>query len=231
MSDELPVTEPVAQTATQPKKKRDRTARREVSTADKAAAAKLLGDVEEQERLGRGKKLTKLKRSELMASIRMGLANAMHPAAIRAACMQKYTLGRQTVEKYMLLVQQEQLKEVGYYRHQIQDLCQKALVEIVKKNKSESATVRAVQMLDNIFDIRIVPEDTAEAQRLIAEDAMAKMDKMNVQQLQQFTEHLRQGGEKLTAEMLMPWSTVRDDGITPQQVKSERRRKNRRALK
>jgi hypothetical protein len=155
----------------------------------------------------------------------------MHPAAIKAACAEKYNISRHTVEKYLLLAQQESLKQVGYYRSQIQELCQKALVDIVKKNKSESAVVRAVQMLDNIFDIRVVPEDTAESQRLIAENAMSKMDKMNPQELQQFAEHLRTGGDKLTADMLLPWGDAKDDGLTPKAISAQRRRKNRRALK
>jgi hypothetical protein len=203
----------------------------EPTAEERAKASRQLAEVEENEKLGRGKKLTKLKRMELLANIRMGLANAMHPTAIRAACQQKFSLSRSTVEKYMVFVKQEQIKDVGFYRHQIQELCQKALVEIVKrKDASEAAIVRAVQMLDNIFDIRVVPEDTVQAQRLIAEEAMQKMDKMNVQQLQQFTEHLRQGGDKLTEEMLMPWNTDGPDGLTPRQIKAQKRRKNRRSI-
>ena len=203
----------------------------EPTAEERAKASRQLADVEANEKLGRGKKLTKLKRQELIAAIRMGLANAMHPTAIRTACMQRFGLSRFTIEKYMVFVKQEQIKDVGFYRHQIQDLCQKALVEIVKrKDASEGAIVRAVQMLDNIFDIRVVPEDTVQAQRLIAEEAMQKMDKMNVQQLQQFTEHLRQGGDKLTEEMLMPWNNDSSDGLTPRQIKSQKRRKNRRSI-
>jgi ribonuclease HII len=205
--------------------------RQELPPEERAIATQTLQKAEAEERLGRGKKLTRLKRKELLASIRLGLANAMHPAAIKAACAEKYNISRHTVEKYLLLAQQESLKQVGYYRSQIQELCQKALVDIVKKNKSESAVVRAVQMLDNIFDIRVVPEDTAESQRLIAENAMSKMDKMNPQELQQFAEHLRTGGDKLTADMLLPWGDAKDDGLTPKAISAQRRRKNRRALK
>lgn len=231
MSDEIDLEESVPAPVARSKKPAKR---KKLTPEQEAYAVKQLATAEEHERLGRGKRLTRVQRSELISNIRMGLANAMHPAALRSACMQKFNLTRHTVDRYLLHVQQEQIKEVGYYRHQIQDLCQKALVEIVKKKgASEGAVVRAVQMLDNIFDIRVVPEDTAEAQRLIAEDAMAKMDKMNVQELQQFTEHLRQGGDRLTPEMLMPWNATgdADDRHTPRNIKSERRRKNRRDLK
>ncbi len=222
LAEPLPVVAPAKAARKKPKP---------LTPEQRLAAANKLTEVEETERLGRGKKLTKLKRAELVASIRMGLANAMHPSAIQSACMQRFAIGRHTVDKYMLFVKQEQVKEVGFYRHQIQELCQKALVDIVKrKDASEQSVVRAVQMLDNIFDIRVVPEDTVQAQRLIAEEAMEKMDKMNVQQLQQFTEHLRQGGDNLTEEMLLPWDTDNVDKMTPREVKSQKRRKNRRSI-
>lgn len=154
--------------------------------------------------LQRGVKLTAERRNELIRSIRNGLLNGMHPTALMQACCTQFKLSSKTVRQYVQIVRSEQLKEVGYYREQIQEICQKALVTIVKKDSNnDGAKVRAVQMLHNIFDIRVTPEDTSQAQRMFAEEAMQKMDKMSVQELQEFADNLRAGGDKLTPEMLL----------------------------
>jgi hypothetical protein len=156
------------------------------------------------EKLGRGHKLSAEKKDELVKVIRQGLINGMHPLTLKQGVMTQFKLSRLTVEKYMHAVRQEQLKEVGYYRESIQEICQKALVEIVKKPSAQpGAVVRAVQMLHNIFDIRVTPEDTSQQKKLLAEEAMAKMDSMTIQELQEFSDQLRRGGDKLTPEMLL----------------------------
>lgn len=212
----------VAQSTQKPKKPR----KPKIPTpAEQASAAETLSAVNEQDgRLTAGKKLTKIKRNELISDIRRGLANGMHPTTLKAACMYKFKITAQTVEKYMRDVRVEQLKESGYYKHQIQDMCQKALVEIVQKKRSDTAVIQAVDRLDSMFDIRVQPEDTRETQDAIAQDAIARMNKMNYQELAQFAEQLRNGGDKLTAEMLMPWS----DNLDRNETKADRVKRIRR---
>jgi hypothetical protein len=161
-------------------------------------------DAQNSEKLGRGHKLSAETKAELIKVIRNGLINGMHPLTLKQGVMTQFKLSRMTVEKYMHAVRQEQLKEVGYYRESIQEICQKALVEIVKKPSGQpGAVVRAVQMLHNIFDIRVTPEDTSQQKKMLAEEAMAKMDSMSIQELQEFSDQLRRGGDKLTPEMLL----------------------------
>lgn len=157
------------------------------------------------ERLGVGKKLTRERKADLIRVIRHGLVTGIHPKALQQACCTQFKLSRHTVDKYMGVVRSEQLKEVGYYREQIQEICQKALVTIVKKEggNNDGAKVRAVQMLHSIFDISVTPEDTTQTQKIIADEAMSKMDRMSVQELQEFADNLRHGGDKLTADMLL----------------------------
>lgn len=178
-----------------------------VVTATKRTKRRRREEIPEQGRdqqLTRGVKLTRERRDELIRAIRNGLIGGMHPSTLAQACVTQFRLTRHTVAKYIALVRAEQLKEVGYYREQIQEICQKALVTIVRKDtNNDSAKVRAVQMLHNIFDIRVTPEDTTQAQRMFAEEAMQKMDKMTVQELQEFADNLRSGGDKLTPEMLL----------------------------
>jgi hypothetical protein len=154
-----------------------------------------------------GRTLTKEKRAELIRVIRQGLIGGMHPVTLTQACMTQFKLSRLTVHKYMNAVRQEQLKEVGYYREQIQEICQKALVTIVQNGQKgqakPEAVVKAVVVLHNIFDIKVTPEDTTQQKKMLAEEAMAKMDGMSIQELQEFSDQLRNGGEKLTPEMLL----------------------------
>jgi len=176
------------------------------------------------QKLGRGQKLTRDRRAELVEVIRKGLIGGMHPLQLVQACVTQFKLHRQTVEKYLNIVRAEHLKNVGYYREQIQEICQKALVDIVKRapdKRNDGAVVRAVHMLDSIFDIRVTPEDTSQAQRMFADEAIQKMDRMSLQQLQEFSEQLRQGGDKLTPEMLL---------LTPAEMEDapKKRKKNKR---
>lgn len=179
------------------------------------------------EQLGVGKKLTRERKAELIRAIRHGLVSGMHPSNLQQACQTQFRLSRHTVQKYIGIVRSEQIKEVGFYREQIQEICQKALVAIVKKDggNNDGAKVRAVQMLHSIFDIRVTPEDTSQTQKLIAEEAMAKMDKMSVQELTEFTDNLRSGGEKLTADMLLLTHSDMDE--KPRKKKQNSRRNAR----
>lgn len=210
MTDETTTAEPsiVAKSRKgKPRKQQPYGERYAVTAEEQAAADAEFAEVQEKEEArGKGKKLTNLKRIELINAIRSGMANAMKPASIKAAISSKFKVSGQTVEKYLGIVRQEQIKQVGYWQHQIEELCQTALVKMVQDNgAANSEKINAIKMLDNMFDIRVKPENKLEAQRKIAEDAMARMDKMTMQELSQFTEVLRQGGGKLTAEMLQPW--------------------------
>ena len=189
---------------------KDNTAQLDLSEKSKTARRNrkhqtpVLTDESGDSKLVRGRTLPKEKRAELIRVIRQGLIGGMHPVTLTQACMTQFKLSRVTVHKYMQAVRQEQLKEVGYYREQIQEICQKALVTIVKDKQGQpAAVVRAVQMLHNIFDIRVTPEDTTQQKRMLAEEAMTKMDGMSIQELQEFSDQLRNGGEKLTPEMLL----------------------------
>lgn len=177
------------------------------------------------QKLGRGQKLTRERRAELVEVIRKGLIGGMHPLQLVQACVTQFKLHRQTVEKYLNLVRAEHLKNVGYYREQIQEICQKALVDIVKRapdKRNDGAVVRAVHMLDSIFDIRVTPEDTSEAQRMFADEAIQKMDRMSLQQLQEFSDQLRLGGDKLTPEMLLLSPAEMDEAPRKPKKKSRR---------
>lgn len=158
---------------------------------------------EQKQGRGHGHKLTKLQRHDLVKFVRQGLISGMHPRTVREAIQKQYNLGRGTADRYISQVRQEQLKEVGFFKHQVQEICQKALVEIVQKSGNDGAKVRAVQMLHNIFDIRVTPEDTKQAQQVFAQEAMQKMDSMSIQQLTEFAEAIRAGGDSLTPEMLL----------------------------
>jgi len=159
------------------------------------------------EKLARGQKLTNERKADLIKFIRNGLIGGLHPSMLRQAAMTQFKLGRFTVDKYIAFVRSEQLKEVGYYREQIQEICQKALVTIVQNGQKgqakPEAVVKAVVVLHNIFDIKVTPEDTSQQKKMFAEEAMAKMDSMSIQELQEFSNQLRNGGEKLTPEMLL----------------------------
>lgn len=204
----------------------------EVTTAQPAKESKKRGrnkepqpEQEIDQKLGRGQKLTRERRAELVEVIRKGLIGGMHPLQLVQACVTQFKLHRQTVEKYLNLVRAEHLKNVGYYREQIQEICQKALVDIVKRapdKRNDGAVVRAVHMLDSIFDIRVTPEDTSEAQRMFADEAIQKMDRMSLQQLQEFSDQLRQGGDKLTPEMLLLSPAEMDEAPRKQKKKSRR---------
>lgn len=204
----------------------------EVTTAQPEKESKKRGrnkepqpEQEIDQKLGRGQKLTRERRAELVEVIRKGLIGGMHPLQLVQACVTQFKLHRQTVEKYLNLVRAEHLKNVGYYREQIQEICQKALVDIVKRapdKRNDGAVVRAVHMLDSIFDIRVTPEDTSEAQRMFADEAIQKMDRMSLQQLQEFSDQLRQGGDKLTPEMLLLSPAEMDEAPRKPKKKSRR---------
>jgi len=189
----------------EPKKKKRGPNGRKFTQQQREEAHQKLEKALEEENRGRGKKLTRAKRAELIKDIRHGLVQMLRPADVIAACQVRHKLSYHTIAKYLRRVQQDQLKQVGFLKVQVQELCQKALVEIVKKtNGQDSARVRAIQMLDNLFDLKVVPEDTREAQQLIVEDAMTRMDQMDISQLNSFAEQLRNEGS-VNADMLIPY--------------------------
>lgn len=173
--------------------------------------------------LAPGKKLTNERKELLMRAIKAGLRNGLRPSAVLQGCMTQFSLTKNTVQNYLQIARSEMMESSGLWPEQVRDICEASLLEIVQRKAAgnDGAKVRAIQMLVGIFNIKVTPEDTEARQKLVAQEAMEKMDRMSVQELEEFSRTLR-SGEKLTPEMLM---------LTPEEIDKKRPRKKKKKSK
>lgn len=178
---------------------------------------------EANQQLGPGKKLTNERKELLMRAIKAGLRNGLRPSVVRQGCMTQFSLTKNTVENYMQIARGEMMDSSGLWPEQVRDICEASLLEIVQRKAAgnDGAKVRAIQMLVGIFDIKVTPEDTAARQKLVMEEALEKMDKMSVQELEEFSRNIR-NCDKLTPELLL---------MNPDEYDKKRKRKDKKKSK
>ena len=219
MNDQSPIPEPSPEIPKKPKKPR--------KPRTKKAAPQKQTEIEGGT-VGKRGYLTRATRTKLIAALKDGIASGVHPESVKAGCIQKFKVSGQTAEQYLRIVQQETLKQTGDWRSQVQEITQKALMTIVqKKGGNDSNIIRACGLLDNMFDLRMKPEEDAAAESEVVNEALQRMDQMSVQELSVFAEQLRHNG--LTAEALFsPWAIPSNENKEDRvKIRNERRRRQR----
>lgn len=224
--DAEPSSEPAKKPRKPPKSYKDRHGS---TPEEQAAAVKAMQsldevDPEDKDQDLRGKnKLTRAKRVELMADVKKGIANGLHPKTVKDACAKLYSVSGKTVEKYLAIAKQELIKQTGYYPTQVREVVHKLLMTVAKgENFAIGDRLRAADKLGDIFDLKVTAEDNAAAEEQVVIDQMAKIDSMSVQQLSDYMEMWRSRG--MTQEILFsPWEPPPES--SKQKAKAARKKK------
>jgi len=137
---------------------------------------------EAAEKKNRG--LTRAESLQMANDIRLLLLNATAPRMIVAGVVKKYGVTATTAQKALDVARREAMRTVGYYKVQIQEICQKNLVEILQDpDATRGERLAAIRQCDTMFDLRQRPEEQQEAEEEALQETMRRMEEMSWDEL------------------------------------------------
>lgn len=169
--------------------------KRRLSDKEKQRALDVLEDLqiaEKAERKGRG--LSQVQTREMHDAMRLCLVNAVMPRLIIASMVQKFGVTVPTAQKHLDVIRREALRSTGYYRVQIQEICQKNLVEILQDaGATRGDRIAAIRLAHGMFDLKQQPEEKEESEEEAVQEAMRRLDEMDDEELDRIKSDLFSG--------------------------------------
>jgi len=157
----------------------------------------------EFDKRGQGQRLTPDQREELKKFIRHALKSHT-TSAISGMVTRQFGLSPDVARNYVKKVEAEETAQDVFTRTQLQSICQKKLVEVVNdKGTPPAAAVQAIKVLVDNFGLTTQPAEATDAEQLMVEEAIARMDKMTIQELHETRQALAAGGTAINRDMLL----------------------------
>jgi len=134
--------------------------------------------------------------SAMQSDIRMLLLGGTIPRLICSAMVAKYSVTQTLVEKALEAARRDLVRHSGFYKEQIQDICQRTLVDVLNDGRSRpSEKIQAVKQCGELFGLKVEPEDERESEELAYLEAMRRISEMDIPDMDDLRKAFEAGSE------------------------------------